>query len=277
MRFETTKELAARRELLQAAKGQVKRRVVVCAGTGCVAGGALELYAELVKLGKAEGLDIQVDLEPCSGEHAKGPDYVTVSGCHGFCQAGPLVHILPEDILYTKVQVKQAKDLIEKTFKSGEVIEELLFEDPETKKKQKGREDIAFYNKQTRIALASCGVIDPESIDDYIANGGYTSLVKALTELKPEDVIKSVEDSGLRGRGGGGFKTGKKWRSALKAANELTNGAGRQVYIICNGDEGDPGAFMDRSIMEGDPFKVLEGMTIGAYALGSTEGYICRL
>ncbi len=274
MRFETIETLQTRRELLQTAKGQVKRRVVVCAGTGCVAGGAIEIYEELLKAGKDSGLDFQVDLEPCGGEHETGPDHVTLSGCHGFCQMGPLLHVLPEDILYTGVKVADVAEIVEKTFKGGEVIDRLLFVEPNTEKHQKGRDDLAFYNTQTRIALAGCGDVDPESIDDYIANGGYEALRKALFEMKPDEIIGEIEKSKLRGRGGGGFVTGKKWRSAAKAAAALANGAGRQVYVICNGDEGDPGAFMDRSIMEGDPFKVLEGMTIGAFALGSTEGYI---
>ncbi len=271
MRFQSIQELDERRAHLLEAKGKVKRRVIICAGTGCVAGGAFDIYAELVKQGKEAGLDIEVELEPCGGEHSNGgPDYISPSGCHGFCQVGPLVHILPDDILYTHVKVKNVPDIVEKTFKAGEVIEDLLFVDPNTEKQQKGREDITFYNMQQRVALVSCGVIDPESIDDYIADGGYLPLVKALNELSPDDVVTAVEKSGLRGRGGGGFPTGRKWRSALKAKEKH----GGTMYVICNGDEGDPGAFMDRSIMEGDPFKVLEGMTIGAFALGSSNGYI---
>ena len=271
MRFQSIQELDERRALLLEAKGKVNRRVIICAGTGCVAGGAFDIYAELVKQGKEAGLEIEVELAPCNGEHAKGgPDYVSASGCHGFCQVGPLVHIMPDDILYTHVKTSNVADIVEKTFQNGEVIEDLLFVDPMTEKHQKGREDIAFYNKQQRVALVSCGVIDPESLDDYVGNGGYLPLVKALTTMSADEVIAEVEKSGLRGRGGGGFPTGKKWRSALKAKE--ANGG--KMFVICNGDEGDPGAFMDRSIMEGDPFKVLEGLTIGAFALGSTNGYI---
>ena len=274
MRFETVEALVERRAMLQGAKGKVGRRVVVCAGTGCVAGGALEVFEGLVAQSKEAGLAVEVTLEPCGGEHGGGKaDYLSLSGCHGFCQMGPLVQVLPEDILYTKVQVGDVPEIVERTFKAGEVLERLLFVDPESKAHQKGREDIAFYNRQTRVALEACGVIDPESLDDYVAHGGYEALVKALTAMSPEQVIEAVEGSGLRGRGGGGFPTGRKWRSARKAAAS-TNGTTRPVYVICNGDEGDPGAFMDRSIMEGDPFKVLEGMTIGAYALGSRQGYI---
>jgi NADH-quinone oxidoreductase subunit F len=272
MRFESIAQLDERRSVLREAKSQVQRRVTVCAGTGCVAGGALELYEDLVRLAHEAGLDYQIALEPCGGKHDNGgPSYISVSGCHGFCQMGPLVHILPDDILYMQVKPKHAADIVEKTFKQNELIEELVFEAPDTKKRQKGREDIAFYNKQTRVALEACGVVDPESIDDYLNHGGYKALTKALTTMKPDQVIAEVEKSGLRGRGGGGFPAGRKWRSAAKAKAE--NGED-VLYVICNGDEGDPGAFMDRSIMEGDPFKVLEGMTIGAYALGSAYGYI---
>ena len=260
MRFESIEQLKERRAFLQEAKGKVKRRVVICAGTGCVAGGAFEIYEQLVELSRDAGLDVEVELGECNGEHSNGgPDYLSISGCHGFCQMGPLVHILPDDILYMQVKPKQAADIVEKTFKDGEVIEDLLFQPPGSEERQKGREDITFYNKQTRVALEACGVIDPGSVEDYIAHGGYEALTKALTEMKPEEVVAEVESSGLRGRGGGGFPTGRKWRSAIKASQE----SGEPVFVICNGDEGDPGAFMDRSIMEGDPFKVLEGMTIG--------------
>lgn len=271
MRFESIEQLQERRTFLTGAREQVKRRVIICAGTGCVAGGAFEICDEIVKQSREAGLDTQVELEPCSGDHEKGgPDYVSISGCHGFCQVGPLVHIMPDDILYTHVKVKNVPEIVEKTLKSGEVIESLTFKDPESGAHQKGRDDITFYNKQTRVALESCGVIDPGSLDDYVANGGFEALVKVLTEMKPDEVIDEIDKSGLRGRGGGGFPTGRKWRSAAKACKD----SGDPTYVICNGDEGDPGAFMDRSIMEGDPFKVLEGMAIGAFALGGREGYI---
>jgi NADH-quinone oxidoreductase subunit F len=290
MRFQSTQQLEKRREFLVAARGQVKRRIIICAGTGCVAGGAFEIYADLVDQARAAGLDVQIDLQACAGEHAEpaaegktkakgkgkgkkaagGTDYCSPSGCHGFCQVGPLVHILPEDTLYCQVKQRDVPKIVEQTLVGGEVIEKLLFKDPKTKKRQKGREDIAFYNRQHRVALEACGVIDPESLDDYLAHGGYRPLTKALLSMKPAEVVDTVDQSGLRGRGGGGFLTGRKWKSALKAVEKH----GGPCYVLCNGDEGDPGAFMDRSIMEGDPFKVIEGMTIGGYALGSAEGYI---
>jgi NADH-quinone oxidoreductase subunit F len=270
MRFSTAKQLSDHRRALVKNRARVKRRIIVCAGTGCVAGGAMEIYAALLEQGRKKKLDLQVDLEACGGRHKKGgPDYISLSGCHGFCQVGPLIHITPDDILYCQVKEKDVHRIVEETLVKGEVIEGLLFKDPETKERQKGREDISFYNNQDRVALLACGVIDPESMDDYLANAGYASLAKALFKMKPEDVVEAVDASALRGRGGGGFLTGKKWKSALKAKGEDD-----LCYVICNGDEGDPGAFMDRSIMEGDPFKVLEGMTLGAYALGSSEGFI---
>ncbi len=269
--FNSVKQLNKRRESLVEARKKVQRRIIVCAGTACVAGGAFDIYDALVEQGREAGLDLEVELEDCHGEHAKAsPDYISHSGCHGFCQVGPLIHITPEDILYCGVRVRDVPKIIGQTLVKGEVIEKLLFKDPETKNRLKGREDIPFYNKQHRVALESCGVIDPESLDDYLAHGGYEALSKAVFEMSPEAVVEEVEKSGLRGRGGGGFPTGRKWKSAIRAVAEN----GGPCYVLCNGDEGDPGAFMDRSIMEGDPFKVIEGMTIGAFALGSSEGFI---
>jgi NADH-quinone oxidoreductase subunit F len=271
MRFESIQQLDERRAFLRDARGRVKHRVIVCAGTGCVAGGAFEICAEIIRQAREAGLDVEAELAPCGGEHENGgPDYVSASGCHGFCQVGPLVHITPEDVLYTRVKLEDVPAIVTRTLAGGQVIDDLLFVDPASGEHQKGREDISFYNKQHRVALEACGVIDPESLDDYLAHGGYAPLVKALTSMTPEQVVAEVEESGLRGRGGGGFPTGRKWRSAIKARDAH----GGTMYVICNGDEGDPGAFMDRSIMEGDPFKVVEGMTIGAFALGSAHGYI---
>ena len=271
MRFETIEQLAERRSALADAKKEIKRRVLVCAGTGCVAGGALDVHQQLVSGLREAGLDVEVSLEDCLGNHHDdGVNYVSVSGCQGFCQIGPLVQIEPDDILYTHVTAKHVPDIIEKTIKGGEVIDELLYEDEASGERRKSRSEIDYYKPQTPRVLASVGAIDPESLDDYIANGGYQALVKALTSMTPEQVLDEVDKSGLRGRGGGGFPTGRKWRSAVKASKEQ----GEPVYVICNGDEGDPGAFMDCSIMEGDPFKVLEGMTLGAYALGGRQGFI---
>ncbi|HUU03574.1 MAG TPA: NADH-ubiquinone oxidoreductase-F iron-sulfur binding region domain-containing protein [Myxococcota bacterium] len=270
MRFSSAAELKTRRDFLAEARRGVKRRVIICAGTGCVAGGSLDVHARLIEQAREAGLTVEIALEACAGEHHKGnggPDYISISGCHGFCQMGPLVHVMPDDILYCGVKVKDVPAIIDETLKKGEVIERLLYRDPVSKERKKGRDEITFYNQQHRLALEACGVIDPESIDDYLAHGGYQALSKALGEMKPDDVVDVVDKSGLRGRGGGGFPTGRKWRSCLNAPGDVR-------YVICNGDEGDPGAFMDRSIMEGDPFKVIEGMTLGGYALGSSQGYV---
>jgi NADH:ubiquinone oxidoreductase subunit F (NADH-binding)/(2Fe-2S) ferredoxin len=200
---------------------------------------------------------------------AKGLSDVEVraTGCHGFCERGPLVVIFPQKIFYHGVQIKNVDIVIEKTIQNNELVESLLFKDPVTKKKFRLEHEVPFYAKQQRIVFRNNGKIDPAEIDDYIAADGYAALAQALTDLTPEEVIRQVQKSGLRGRGGGGFPTGKKWE--ICRAQD-----GDEKYIICNGDEGDPGAFMDRSIMEGDPHSVLEGMTIGAYAIGAVHGYI---
>ena len=267
MRIENRETLQQNQEQLTASREALGRRVLVCAGTGCVAGGSLEVYAALVEAAKAAELPVQVELEACGGDHGKGETLFTKSGCHGFCELGPLVHILPDDILYTHVKTKDVPAIVEKTLGGGEVIEKLLYKDPVSKERRQGRGDIGFYKHQSRQVLERCGEVDPEKLEDYLATGGYRGLARALAELSPEDVVEEVVTSGLRGRGGGGFLTGRKWKSALAARED-------DIYVICNGDEGDPGAFMDRSIMEGDPFAVIEGMTLGAYALGAREGFI---
>lgn len=266
MKFDSIKQFEEYRLLLQEKKKKIKKHILVCAGTGCVAGGAIEVYKELLNITKELNLPLAISLETCQ-IHEEEKNYIAKSGCHGFCQIGPLIHILPQDILYTNVQIKDVKEIVEKTIFKEEIIEKLLYKDPSTKKRCKGRTDILFYAKQVRVALDLCGVINPESIDDYIAEGGFKALIKTLTEMAPDEVIKAVEESGLRGRGGGGFPTGRKWRSCARIKSDIR-------YVLCNGDEGDPGAFMDRSIMEGDPYKVIEGMCIGAYAVSSTQGYI---
>ncbi len=275
MRFASIEALEGHRAELVAAREGIGRRILVCAGTGCVAAGSMEVYDELVKTVRERDLPFVMELTDCLGEggchvddQGTKPDMVFKSGCHGFCEKGPLVHVMPDDILYTGVQAKDVAAIVEETLERGEVIKRRLYKDPVTKKRIQAREDIPFYAKQTRVALARCGVVDPESLDDYIADGGFKALAKVLSSMTPDQVIDEVAASGLRGRGGGGFSTGRKWRSARKAE-------GDRKFVICNGDEGDPGAFMDRSIMEGDPFEVIEGMIIGAYAIGDcSEGYI---
>jgi NADH-quinone oxidoreductase subunit F len=188
-------------------------------------------------------------------------------GCHGLCECGPIVIIQPGDIFYQRVEEPDVPEIFRETVLGGRVVERLLYENPATGEKALHADQIPFYKVQKRIALAQNGVIDPASVEDYIAEGGYTALAKVLTSMGPEDVIAEVERAGLRGRGGGGFATARKWRSCRKAK-------GSPKYVICNGDEGDPGAFMDRAIMEGNPHAVIEGMIIGAYAIGSRQGYI---
>ena len=233
-----------------------KKKVLVCLGPGCLAGGSDEILAEFKRILKRKKIK-DISLEA-----------VKQTGCHGFCAQGPLVIIEPEGIFYTRVKKTHVKDIIEKTLQKGELIEKLLYSDPENgKKKIAAYKDIPFYSRQQKISLRNVGQVDPHQITDYIAAGGYAAIAKALTRMTPQKVIDEVSKSGLRGRGGAGFPTGRKWSTCAKAESEIR-------YVICNGDEGDPGAFMDRCIMEGDPHSVLEGMIICAYAVGSTQGYI---
>ena len=225
--------------------------VNVCTGTGCLAQGAGELREALEQAVEELGMADQVEVKS--------------TGCHGFCELGPVVVIKPQGIFYNGVRPQDAVDILRKTVREGEPIQELLYESGG--RKVVHEDDVPFYKRQMRIALRFNGLIDPFAIEDYIARGGYLSLAKVLSELSAEDVIEQVTRSGLRGRGGGGFPTGRKWASCRKAPGE-------PKYVICNGDEGDPGAFMDRSIMEANPHSVLEGMVIGSYAVGAREGYI---
>jgi len=239
-----------------------ERKILVCAGTGCISSGSLEIYDELTRLMKERNI-------PCSVELQKEPHEKTVgvkkSGCHGFCEMGPLIRIEPEGYLYTKVQLSDCEEIIDTTIIGGEYVDRLAYrKDGVPYRKQ---EEIPFYKKQTRMILKHCGHIDAYSIREYIAIGGYSAFEKALFEMQTGEIIEEIIDSGLRGRGGGGFPTGRKW-SQVKRQNAP------QKYIVCNGDEGDPGAFMDRSIMEGDPHRMLEGMMISALACGASQGYI---
>jgi len=269
MRFASTEALAQRAQELAAARATVPRQVLVCAGTGCVAAGSLEVYDALVATCRERQIPADLQLTDClhrQGAGAPAGTRLFRSGCHGFCEKGPLVHVLPDDILYTGVEPRDVPAIVDETLLGGRLVEKRLLRDPVTRQRLKGREDTPFYALQTRVALQHCGVVDPESLDDYLAVGGFAALRQALTEMTPEEVLLEVERSGLRGRGGAGFPTARKWRSCRKAA-------GSPKYMICNGDEGDPGAFMDRSLLEGDPFGVIEGMLLGAYAVGCTEGY----
>mgnify|MGYP001168806664 FL=1 len=242
----------------------IRKRVIVCAGTGCVANGALKVYQAFIDNLKKENLDVITELKEETDEKSI---LVSHSGCQGFCQMGPLVTIEPEGLFYTRVKPEHVPDIINHTLKNGEVIESLLYEDPSTGKHCNRTSDIPFYKRQNRFVLKMCGLIDPEDIKEYIANGGYEGAKKAWTEMSPEAICEEILYSGLRGRGGGGFPTGKKW-------NLTRVEGGEKKYVICNGDEGDPGAFMDRSVMEGNPHSVIEGLMIGARATGADEAYI---
>jgi NADH:ubiquinone oxidoreductase subunit F (NADH-binding)/(2Fe-2S) ferredoxin len=246
-------DLAKYREGILAARDPKRPTVVVCGGTGCRAAGSLQLADAISEEMKKNGLDGAVGMK--------------LSGCHGLCQKGPVVIVEPQGLFYQEVgrdePAAAAKAIVEKTLIAGEPVDDLLYEDPDTKEKVPQHEEIPFYAKQTRIVLRNNGQIDPFSIEDYVASGGYAALAKALS-MAPDEIIDWIDRSGLRGRGGGGFPTGKKWRFCRDAADTSMR------YIICNADEGDPGAFMDRSIIEGDPHAVIEGMIIGA--LGIARG-----
>ncbi|MCI6287564.1 MAG: 4Fe-4S binding protein [Lentisphaeria bacterium] len=242
----------------------VKRRIIICAGTGCVANGSLKFRDALLKELARHNLNINTDLE--NEDLKKDSHYVSKSGCQGFCQMGPLVRIEPDGILYTKVQAADAEEIVTETILKGNVVERLLYRSPIDGRHYRGDHDIPFYKRQHRLVLANC-TIEPARISEYIARRGYEAAEKAWTAMAPEEVCKVMEDSGLRGRGGGGFPTGRKWRLTLASKNDVK-------YVICNGDEGDPGAFMDRSVMEGNPHSVLEGMMVAARAVEASEGYV---
>jgi NADH:ubiquinone oxidoreductase subunit F (NADH-binding)/(2Fe-2S) ferredoxin len=228
-----------------------KRHIVVCGGTGCLSSNSHEILEELKRQIKERGLEDKVT--------------ANVVGCFGFCSQGPFVKIFPEETLYRGVKVSDVDKIIEKDILGGEVVEELLYVDPQTHEKVKRQDDINFYKKQLRIALHGCGTINPEVVDEALGYDAFKGLVRALS-MSQQEVINDVLDSGLRGRGGGGFPTGKKWQFALDQKNDTK-------YVVCNGDEGDPGAFMDRSILEGNPVSVIEGMMIAGYAIGAENGY----
>lgn len=258
-------KLASREELNKVRKNSEEMvkadasRILICAGTGCLAGGSKEICDIFEELSKNH--------DNVSIEFGKEIAHVGVkkSGCHGFCEMGPLVRIEPMNILYIKVKPEDCEEIFNETIINKRPVERLLYE--REGKKYISQEDIPFYAKQTRLVLKNCGHIDAEHISEYLAVGGYYALEKALFDMTPSEVVEMVEESNLRGRGGGGFQTGYKWRQVAKQEEKIR-------YVVCNGDEGDPGAFMDRSIMEGDPHKMIEGMMIAAYATGAQEGYV---
>ena len=260
--LKTREDLQQLRQACSASLKLQKRKILVCGGTGCVAGGSMDIHDKLVELIEAKGIKCTVEIEVDPHGESIG---VKKSGCHGFCEMGPLVRIEPEGILYTKVKLDDCQEIVDKTIVNNEIVDRLLY-------KVEGKpyirqEDIPFYAKQHRVVLEHCGHIDATSIMEYFAIGGYKALEKALFDMSEVEIIDEIEESTLRGRGGGGFPTGRKWRQVYNQSEPVH-------YVVCNGDEGDPGAFMDRSIMEGDPHRMLEGMMIAGIATGSQEGYI---
>jgi len=231
--------------------GPNKKFVAICAGTGCRAYGSLKVKEALEAELKKQNMNVDV----------------IATGCLGFCEKGPMVVIHPDKYFYQSVKVADVPEIVSKTVAKGEVISRLLYRHPDTKKTMFREEDMPFYKKQLRVVFGSNGMIDPTKIDDYLVINGYQALGKVLSEMTPEGVINEVKKAGLRGRGGGGFHTAVKWEGVRKAAGE-------PKYVIANGDEGDPGAYMDRSLMEGNPHSIIEGMIIGGYAVGANEGYI---
>jgi NADH-quinone oxidoreductase subunit F len=249
-RLNSPKELEALRKRIIKSRDPKKPCLAICGGTGCLALGAADVISGFRGEIKERGLN--VDLR--------------ITGCPGFCERGPLVVIEPENVLYQRVRAEDVGKIVSRTVEKGKIVDELLYYDVAGRKVvQEG--EVPFYLKQKRLLLANNSKIDPNNIDDYLAVGGYSALSKALFKMSPEEIIEEIKKSGLRGRGGGGFPTGIKWESCRRAPGDTR-------YVICNCDEGDPGAFMDRSLMEGNPHSVLEGMLIGAYAIGSHQGYI---
>ena len=244
----------------------IHRRIIVCAGTGCVANGSLDVHKAFADQLADAGLPVVLELD----DHQPPPDGATrlsKSGCQGFCQMGPLVAIEPDGFLYVKVTPDDVPEIIATTLQNHQAVERLLYVDPATHRKCHGPDDIPFYARQRRHVLKACGHLDPEDIREYIHRQGYAAARQAWCDMTPEAVCEEVLASGLRGRGGGGFPTGRKWQLTLAQP-------GPKKYVICNADEGDPGAFMDRSVMEGNPHSVIEGMMLAARAIGADEGYV---
>ena len=268
-------------------------RILVCAGTGCLAGGSQKIYDRFCEMAKqSEGVKVEFvpEAEYAGAEETTNTEAeeknsetelhqteqaavkeeschvgVKKSGCHGFCEMGPLVRIEPYNYIYIKVKEEDCEEIFNETILHGRPVERLMYHKDGIVYRQ--QEEIPFYKKQTRLVLKNCGHIDAENINEYLAVGGYQALRKVLFTMEPSEVIQVISDSNLRGRGGGGFPTGYKWQQVARQAEKIR-------YVVCNGDEGDPGAFMDRSVMEGDPHKMLEGMIIAAYAVGAQEGYV---
>jgi len=252
-RINSPAELEELRKGILSKRDQNKPCITLCSGTACNASGSGEIAASIQEEIKKQGLSAEVDFRR--------------TGCHGFCERGPIIVIHPEEICYLQIQPKDVPEIISLTMKEKKVIERLLYTDPNTNAKIIHESEIPFYKNQERLVLGSNGRIDPKSIDDYLALGGYSALAKVLSQMTSEQVLEEVKKSNLRGRGGGGFPAGRKWEECRNAPGEIK-------YVVVNADEGDPGAYMNRAELEGNPHMVLEGLTIGAYAIGSHEGYI---
>jgi NADH-quinone oxidoreductase subunit F len=252
-RITTISALRDLRRSLQASRERTTRSITLCGGTGCLASGSREVAHAFKEEFKRRDLDGRVTFRE--------------SGCHGFCERGPLVVIHPSGILYQHVKPADVREIMDTTIMRDDIVHRLVYVDPRTEKELIHEQEVPFYKHQRRLVFGANGEIDPTRIDDYIAVGGYQALEKVLSAMEPEQVIDTIKESGLRGRGGGGFPTGVKWETCRRAP-------GREKFVICNADEGDPGAYMDRSLLEGNPHSVIEGMLIGAYAIGSQQGYV---
>ncbi len=246
-------ELEQFRKSVLEAQASNTRRVAICCGTGCRASGALEVVQALEKSMEAHGVNAAVSTK--------------LTGCHGFCEQGPLMVIHPENVLYCKVRPVDAEEIVQETLIKGNRIERLLYQEPSTGLRIAQEDQIPFYKEQKRLILARNGQMDPTSLEDYLAVGGYKAMANAFEDMSPDEIIEEIKTAGLRGRGGGGFPTGFKWE-ICRQQDVL------EKYVVCNADEGDPGCFQDRSLLEGNPFSILEGMTLGAFAVGASTGYI---
>ncbi|MCL1795905.1 MAG: hydrogenase, partial [Clostridia bacterium] len=253
MKIKTAGDLQSIATKITKQRAAYQRRVYVCGGGGCISSDCLKTRDAVLQSVADQGLAGKVS--------------VTFTGCMGLCALGPVLKVEPDGVFYVKVTPLMAEEIIRRHIIGGEIVEEFTYFDSGTQKHIPLMKDIPFYSKQQQIALRNCGRIDFTSLEEYIAAGGFTALAKALTEMTREEVIEVMTQSGLRGRGGGGFPTGVKWRAGF-------NAPGDKKYLVCNADEGDPGAFMDRSLIEGDPFGLIEGMMIGAYAIGAATGYV---
>ena len=252
VKLENREALEKLRNSLQAISQKSQKLISLCAGSGCGAYGTAKVHTVLQ--------------EELAKHNLQDTVQVKLTGCHGFCEKGPIMVIHPEGIFYPQVTPEKVPDIVKTTLIGQQLVDKLVYKDPVTKKKISHEEEIPFYKLQKRVIFGNNGLIDPTSIEDYIAVGGYAALAKALFDMTPQDIIGEIKKSGLRGRGGGGFPTGIKWESCRRHEG--------QRYVICNADEGDPGAYMDRSLLEGNPHSVIEGMIIGAIAIGSNDGYV---